>query len=114
MKLIGTAKDLRFTHPLRQTDSHLDSLAQAVVAQQNDAVHKDTRHKGTLRRAIQHEELVSDHDVSMRGSDDGTGTPSSSIASSASPTPPPLQDGQSPYDYGDREDGRDRRAPHSP
>lgn len=42
MKLIDTAKDTRITHLLRQTDSYLDSLAQAVVAQQNDDVHRDT------------------------------------------------------------------------
>lgn len=34
MKLIDTAKDTRITHLLKQTDSYLDSLAQAVVAQQ--------------------------------------------------------------------------------
>ncbi|EJD04470.1 SNF2-family ATP dependent chromatin remodeling factor snf21 [Fomitiporia mediterranea MF3/22] len=39
MKLIDTAKDTRITHLLRQTDAYLDSLAQAVVAQQNDDVH---------------------------------------------------------------------------
>ncbi|KAL0581366.1 ATP-dependent DNA helicase Snf21 [Marasmius crinis-equi] len=37
MKLIDTAKDTRITHLLRQTDAYLDSLAQAVVAQQNEA-----------------------------------------------------------------------------
>jgi ATP-dependent helicase STH1/SNF2 len=63
MKLIDTTKDIHFTHPSLQTDSYLDSLAQAVVAQQNDVVHKDTHPKGTLRRVIQCEELVSDHDV---------------------------------------------------
>ncbi|KAH8103254.1 SNF2-family ATP dependent chromatin remodeling factor snf21 [Phellopilus nigrolimitatus] len=42
MRLIDTAKDTRITHLLRQTDSYLDSLAQAVVAQQNDDVHADT------------------------------------------------------------------------
>lgn len=42
MRLIDTAKDTRITHLLRQTDSYLDSLAQAVVAQQNDDVHRDT------------------------------------------------------------------------
>ncbi|KAI5119788.1 hypothetical protein M0805_006586 [Coniferiporia weirii] len=42
MKLIDTAKDTRITHLLRQTDSYLDSLAQAVVAQQNDDVHIDS------------------------------------------------------------------------
>ncbi|KAF6765924.1 SNF2-family ATP dependent chromatin remodeling factor snf21 [Ephemerocybe angulata] len=36
MKLIDTAKDTRITHLLRQTDSYLDSLAHAVVAQQNE------------------------------------------------------------------------------
>ncbi|OCB89229.1 SNF2-family ATP dependent chromatin remodeling factor snf21 [Sanghuangporus baumii] len=39
MKLIDTAKDTRITHLLRQTDAYLDSLAQAVMAQQNDDVH---------------------------------------------------------------------------
>jgi ATP-dependent helicase STH1/SNF2 len=39
MKLIDTAKDTRITHLLRQTDSYLDSLAQAVVAQQNEHGH---------------------------------------------------------------------------
>ena len=34
MKLIDTAKDTRITHLLRQTDSYLSSLAQAVQAQQ--------------------------------------------------------------------------------
>lgn len=41
LKLIDTAKDTRITHLLRQTDAFLDSLANAVVAQQNDAVHTD-------------------------------------------------------------------------
>ncbi|KAG2023767.1 SNF2-family ATP dependent chromatin remodeling factor snf21 [Coprinopsis cinerea AmutBmut pab1-1] len=36
MKLIDTAKDTRITHLLRQTDAYLDSLAQAVRAQQNE------------------------------------------------------------------------------
>jgi ATP-dependent helicase STH1/SNF2 len=35
MKLIDTAKDTRITHLLGQTDSYLDSLASAVLAQQN-------------------------------------------------------------------------------
>jgi ATP-dependent helicase STH1/SNF2 len=34
MKLIDTAKDTRITHLLKQTDTYLDSLAQAVMAQQ--------------------------------------------------------------------------------
>jgi ATP-dependent helicase STH1/SNF2 len=37
MKLIDTAKDTRIAHLLRQTDSYLDSLAQAVIAQQSDS-----------------------------------------------------------------------------
>jgi ATP-dependent helicase STH1/SNF2 len=37
LKLIDTAKDTRITHLLGQTDSYLDSLAQAVAAQQADA-----------------------------------------------------------------------------
>ncbi|KAG8769491.1 hypothetical protein FRC12_004935 [Ceratobasidium sp. 428] len=41
LKLIDTAKDTRLTHLLKQTDSYLDSLAQAVVAQQNDDIHRD-------------------------------------------------------------------------
>ncbi|KAB5593830.1 SNF2-family ATP-dependent chromatin remodeling factor snf21 [Ceratobasidium theobromae] len=41
LKLIDTAKDTRITHLLKQTDSYLDSLAQAVVAQQNDDIHRD-------------------------------------------------------------------------
>ena len=48
MKLIDTAKDTRITHLLKQTDSYLDSLAQAVVAQQNDDVHRDGPHDSTL------------------------------------------------------------------
>jgi ATP-dependent helicase STH1/SNF2 len=36
MRLVGTAKNTRITHLLRQTDAYLDSLAQAVVAQQNE------------------------------------------------------------------------------
>lgn len=35
MKLIDTAKDTRITHLLSQTDTYLDSLAAAVMAQQN-------------------------------------------------------------------------------
>lgn len=36
MKLIDTTKDTRITQLLRQTDNYLESLAQAVRAQQND------------------------------------------------------------------------------
>jgi ATP-dependent helicase STH1/SNF2 len=44
MKLIDTAKDTRITHLLRQTDSYLDSLAQAVVAQQSEHGHNIVEH----------------------------------------------------------------------
>lgn len=37
LKLIDTAKDTRITHLLRQTDAFLESLAAAVVEQQNEA-----------------------------------------------------------------------------
>jgi hypothetical protein len=37
MKLIDTAKDTRITHLLKQTDTYLNSLAQAVLSQQTDA-----------------------------------------------------------------------------
>lgn len=37
MALFDTAKDTRIMHLLKQTDSYLDSLAQAVVAQQNES-----------------------------------------------------------------------------
>lgn len=41
LKLIDKTKDTRITHLIRQTDAYLDGLAQAVVAQQNDASVKD-------------------------------------------------------------------------
>jgi ATP-dependent helicase STH1/SNF2 len=44
MKLIDTMKDTHITHLLRQTDLYLDSLAQAVLAQQDDDVHKNTHY----------------------------------------------------------------------
>src|SRR5690606_37211963 len=46
MKLIDQAKDTRITHLLKQTDSYLQSLAEAVTAQQNDAVHSDSVTRG--------------------------------------------------------------------
>ncbi|WFD29111.1 RSC chromatin remodeling complex ATPase component [Malassezia sp. CBS 17886] len=41
LKLIDTAKDTRITHLLQQTDAYLDSLAQAVQAQQQDDANAD-------------------------------------------------------------------------
>ncbi|TXT04831.1 hypothetical protein VHUM_04099 [Vanrija humicola] len=41
LKLLGEAKDSRIGHLLKQTDQYLETLAAAVVDQQNDPVHKD-------------------------------------------------------------------------
>jgi ATP-dependent helicase STH1/SNF2 len=43
-KTFDTAKDTRITHLLRQTDTYLDSLAQAVVAQQSEHGHNIVDH----------------------------------------------------------------------
>ncbi|RGB30163.1 SNF2 family N-terminal domain-containing protein [Rhizophagus diaphanus] len=48
LKLIDQTKDKRITHLLKQTDSYLDSLAQAVVAQQNDELHNDPSVRGEI------------------------------------------------------------------
>ncbi|RIA98252.1 SNF2 family N-terminal domain-containing protein [Glomus cerebriforme] len=48
LKLIDQTKDKRITHLLKQTDSYLDSLAQAVVAQQNDELHNDPSVRGGI------------------------------------------------------------------
>lgn len=41
LALLGEAKDSRIGHLLKQTDSYLETLAAAVVEQQNDDVHRD-------------------------------------------------------------------------
>ncbi|KAM0755948.1 hypothetical protein T439DRAFT_320646 [Meredithblackwellia eburnea MCA 4105] len=56
LKLIDTAKDTRITHLLRQTDAFLDSLATAVVAQQNDAKEADGGGGGTISVEMQVDE----------------------------------------------------------
>ncbi|KAJ6573921.1 SNF2-family ATP dependent chromatin remodeling factor snf21 [Mycena vulgaris] len=43
MALVDNVKDTRITHLLRQTDSYLDSLAQAVASQQNESGPVDMR-----------------------------------------------------------------------
>ncbi|KAI8356857.1 SNF2 family N-terminal domain-containing protein [Mortierella sp. GBAus27b] len=48
MKLIDQAKDTRITHLLQQTDAYLTSLAEAVTAQQNDAIHADATTRGGI------------------------------------------------------------------
>jgi ATP-dependent helicase STH1/SNF2 len=40
LALLGEAKDSRIGHLLKQTDQYLETLAAAVVAQQNDDVHR--------------------------------------------------------------------------
>ncbi|KAG9124856.1 hypothetical protein FRC07_009986 [Ceratobasidium sp. 392] len=40
LTLIDAAKDTRITHLLKQTNSYLDSLSPAIVAQQNDDIHR--------------------------------------------------------------------------
>ncbi|RUS34814.1 hypothetical protein BC938DRAFT_478366 [Jimgerdemannia flammicorona] len=42
MKLIDEAKDTRLTHLLRQTGTYLESLSQAVIAQQNEHAETET------------------------------------------------------------------------
>jgi ATP-dependent helicase STH1/SNF2 len=58
LKLIDQTKDKRITHLLKQTDSYLDSLAQAVVAQQSDELHNDPTVRGEV-------ELMDDDDENM-------------------------------------------------
>ena len=45
LALLGEAKDSRIAHLLSQTDSYLETLAAAVVDQQNDDVHGDARNQ---------------------------------------------------------------------
>ncbi|CAG8532382.1 10592_t:CDS:2 [Ambispora leptoticha] len=46
LKLIDEAKDKRITHLLKQTNKYLESLAQAVIAQQNVELHHDPTVRG--------------------------------------------------------------------
>lgn len=41
LALLGEAKDSRISHLMDQTDQYLETLAAAVVEQQNDDVHRD-------------------------------------------------------------------------
>ncbi|KAL7412713.1 SNF2 family N-terminal domain-containing protein [Mrakia frigida] len=59
LKLLDEAKDKRISHLLRQTSNYLDSLAQAVVAQQEDA--------GDLHRVTSFETEGGDADETMFG-----------------------------------------------
>ncbi|CAJ0825025.1 4086_t:CDS:10 [Entrophospora sp. SA101] len=54
LKLIDKAKDTRITHLLKQTNAYLDSLAQAVVAQQSDELHNDPSVRGVDYYKVAH------------------------------------------------------------
>lgn len=66
MKLIDTAKDTRITHLIRQTDAYLDSLAQAVMAQQSEhgvlefESEDGPTNEATFGAQVQEEEVVED------------------------------------------------------
>lgn len=66
MKLIDTAKDTRITHLIRQTDTYLDSLAQAVMAQQSEhgglefETEDGPTNEATFGAQVQEEEVVED------------------------------------------------------
>lgn len=63
LKLVDQAKDHRLTHLLRQTDTYLDSLTQAVMTQQNDALH--------LEAAVNAEDIPKDTFNTVEETDDG-------------------------------------------
>ncbi|PWZ03180.1 hypothetical protein BCV70DRAFT_229513 [Testicularia cyperi] len=67
LKLIDTAKDTRITHLLRQTDAYLDSLAQAVQAQQNDDVHAEAIAADKAREDTSNQEIGVAVDETMFG-----------------------------------------------
>lgn len=56
LKLLDQAKDTRITHLLKQTDSFLDSLAQAVRTQQRDAVQNYGRPEGYVEESSDDED----------------------------------------------------------
>ncbi|KAG8998793.1 hypothetical protein FRB94_006640 [Tulasnella sp. JGI-2019a] len=50
LELVDTAKDTRITHLLKQTDTYLDSLAQAVQAQQGADMHQAIARSGPMEK----------------------------------------------------------------
>ncbi|CAG8502162.1 359_t:CDS:10 [Acaulospora colombiana] len=56
LKLIDKEKDTRIAHLLDQTDSYLESLAQAVVEQQNDDLHLDPAVRGGVELMDENED----------------------------------------------------------
>ncbi|CAG8484587.1 16170_t:CDS:10 [Acaulospora morrowiae] len=56
LKLIDKEKDTRIAHLLDQTDSYLESLAQAVVEQQHDDLHSDPAVRGGVELMDENED----------------------------------------------------------
>ncbi|KAK4047865.1 ATP-dependent DNA helicase Snf21 [Microbotryomycetes sp. JL221] len=67
LKLIDTAKDTRITHLLRQTDSFLDSLAEAVATQQKDAMNAEQRAHSVVNEEEKLNEASTDKDPNAEG-----------------------------------------------
>ncbi|CAG8484524.1 14329_t:CDS:10 [Racocetra fulgida] len=65
LKLIDKVKDTRITHLLKQTDQYLDSLAQAVVAQQRDELHKDPTVRGGIELMDDEEDIGEDENITI-------------------------------------------------
>ncbi|KAG9292072.1 hypothetical protein G9A89_017972 [Geosiphon pyriformis] len=64
LQLIDEAKDKRIHHLLKQTNSYLDSLAQAVVAQQNTELHHDPSVRGGIELMDEEEEEEEEVEIS--------------------------------------------------
>ncbi|CAG8483945.1 10612_t:CDS:10, partial [Scutellospora calospora] len=65
LKLIDKVKDTRITHLLKQTDQYLDSLAQAVVAQQRDDLHNDPTVRGGIELMDEDDDMVEDENITI-------------------------------------------------
>ncbi|CAG8540969.1 456_t:CDS:10, partial [Cetraspora pellucida] len=65
LKLIDKVKDTRITHLLKQTDQYLDSLAQAVVAQQRDELHKDPIVRGGIELMDEEVDIGEDENITI-------------------------------------------------
>ncbi|CAG8477796.1 8924_t:CDS:10 [Gigaspora margarita] len=65
LKLIDQVKDTRITHLLKQTDQYLDSLAQAVVAQQRDELHNDPTVRGGIELMDEEECIGEDENIAI-------------------------------------------------
>ncbi|CAG8447537.1 3402_t:CDS:10 [Dentiscutata erythropus] len=65
LKLIDQVKDTRITHLLKQTDQYLDSLAQAVVAQQRDDLHNDPTVRGEIELMDEEDVIGEDENITI-------------------------------------------------